>query len=83
LGLEAFREKVRGRGKRIVQFWTKPEELPFDPKKQLPALARTGTAGPWVLFADGSARQLPAKIKPETLRALITRAGGEVVNIDE
>jgi prepilin-type processing-associated H-X9-DG protein len=60
--------------------WTKPEELPFDPKKDLPKLglkdAEKFNAG----FADGSVRVLDKKIDKDTLKAYITRNGGEVIN---
>jgi RNA polymerase sigma factor (sigma-70 family) len=61
--------------------WTKPEDLTFDPKKPLPKLGAefpdTFLAG----FCDGSVRQLPRNLDANTLRALITRNGGEVVNL--
>jgi prepilin-type processing-associated H-X9-DG protein len=61
--------------------WTKPEELTFDPNAPLPRLnqQRRGTN---VAFCDGSVRFLANTIGEKTLRALITRDGGEVVNID-
>ena len=36
-----------------------------------------------VAFCDGSVRVLKKTISEATLKALITRAGGEVVNIDD
>ena len=37
-----------------------------------------------VLFADGSVKTLDfAKLKPETIKALFTIAGGEITNLDE
>ena len=55
--------------------WTKPEDLPFDPKKDLPRLlsinGRT-TVG----FCDGSVRSISSGIKPETLKLLIQRNDG-------
>ena len=35
-----------------------------------------------VAFADGSVRYLKATIDPDTLRAMITKAGGEVISDD-
>jgi hypothetical protein len=60
--------------------WTKPDELTFDPKKDPPKVglkdAEKFNAG----FADGSVRTLDKKIDKETLKAYITRNGGEVIN---
>ncbi|MGL6076127.1 MAG: DUF1559 domain-containing protein [Fimbriiglobus sp.] len=66
--------------------WTKPEELMFDPKAdptKLLMFEREGEDGCNVVIADGSVRYLKKTINMNTLRALITRGGGEVVNIDE
>ncbi|MEY4393681.1 MAG: hypothetical protein RL595_930 [Planctomycetota bacterium] len=56
-------------------FWTKPEELPFDPKMDLPKLliinGRTNMG-----FCDGSVRSISGGIKPETLKLLIQRNDG-------
>jgi prepilin-type processing-associated H-X9-DG protein len=67
--------------------WTKPEDLPFDP--DMPAPAPTYGAGAFhpggfnALFADGSVKFLKAAVRPETIRALITRNGGEVIAPDD
>lgn len=58
--------------------WTKPVDLPFnpdDPKAGLP------TKQDWflALFVDGAVGTIPISVKKETLKALITRDGGEVV----
>jgi RNA polymerase sigma factor (sigma-70 family) len=60
--------------------WTKPEDLPFDPDKRLPKL---GGEFPDIInaaFCDGSVHEVTKKIDDKTLRALITRNGGEPVN---
>ena len=59
--------------------WTKPEDLPFDPDKPLPKLG--GHFGNIfnAAFCDGSVRAVSRNVKDETLKALITIAGGEVV----
>ena len=60
--------------------WTKPEDLPFDPEKPLPKL---GAEFPDIFnaaFCDGSVHAITKKIDDKTLRALITRNGGEPVN---
>ncbi len=62
--------------------WTKPEDIPFDPKGALPEL---GGFNPNVFnaaFGDGSVRPISTMVNPTVLRALITRAGGEVIRFD-
>jgi hypothetical protein len=63
--------------------WTKPEDILFDKDKPLPKLGRQFNDGFHVAFADASARFLGKEIDPETLRALITSSGEEVVNFDK
>jgi len=61
--------------------WTKPEDIPFDEKAQA-ALLGAGSDHPGgfnALFGDGSVRFLKSTINVQTFKALITRAGGEVV----
>jgi prepilin-type processing-associated H-X9-DG protein len=59
--------------------WTKPEDLPFKPGAQLPKLG--GTANGFnALFADGSVRFFSKSTSEKTLRAVITRNGGEVID---
>jgi prepilin-type processing-associated H-X9-DG protein len=62
--------------------WTKPEDLPFDPNGPVPPLNKRFRAGANVVMADGSVRPIRHDISQQTLRALITRAGGEVVGGD-
>lgn len=64
-------------GKDVV--WTKPDDVPFDAGKKLPKLGGMFDEGFHALFGDGSVRFLKKTITPATLRAIITRAGGEVV----
>jgi prepilin-type processing-associated H-X9-DG protein len=63
--------------------WTKPDsDLPFDPAAR-PSLHGAGSSHPGgfnTAFADGSVRFIKNSINVQTFRALITRAGGEVVN---
>jgi hypothetical protein len=61
--------------------WTKPDELPFDAKKELPALGIKGSKYFQVVFADGTVRRFKKSIDPKVLKALITPAGGEAVEI--
>ena len=49
--------------------WTKPEELPFDPKKDPPKLGLKGAEKFNVAFADGSVRILKKTIAKDTLKA--------------
>jgi len=65
--------------------WTAPDDLTFDPAPDAP-LPEVGSAHPGgfnALFGDGSTRFIKASLNPATLRALMTRAGGEVVNAAE
>jgi len=62
--------------------WTKPEELEFDPMKELPKLGKAFKGGFNAAFGDGSVRFLRDTLPAQTLKALITKGGGEIVNID-
>jgi prepilin-type processing-associated H-X9-DG protein len=57
--------------------WTKPEELPFDEKKDLPKLGLKGADKFNAAFADGSVRTLQKDIKKDELKPLITRNAGD------
>ncbi len=63
--------------------WTKPEDIPYDPNKPVPALGGYFADGFYVAMADGSARFIPSTISEKVLRALISKAGGEPVEIPE
>ncbi len=64
--------------------WTKPEDIPFDPSKDLPKLGGPGFPGGFnAAFGDGSVRFITTFIRPNTWVALSTRDGGEVVNADD
>jgi hypothetical protein len=60
--------------------WTKPEDLTYDPDEPLPELGGLFSDGFQAAFFDGSVRRLPRNVDEETLRALITRDGGEVID---
>jgi prepilin-type processing-associated H-X9-DG protein len=64
--------------------WTKPEDLSFDPdpKKPLPKLGGHFRGGFNVGMCDGSVRFILKTISDTTLRAAITRNGGEVLGPD-
>jgi hypothetical protein len=60
--------------------WTKPDELEFDPEKDMTKLMGLVVNGKaQVAMYDGSVRSLAKIPAKETLHALITAAGGEVV----
>jgi prepilin-type processing-associated H-X9-DG protein len=62
--------------------WTKPDDLPFDPAAP-PSFFGAGSKHPGgfnALFADGSVRFMKISVGAQTFRALITRAGGEIIN---
>jgi prepilin-type processing-associated H-X9-DG protein len=61
--------------------WTKPDELGFDPDKDMTQLIGQIVNGrAQVAMFDGSVRILKKVPGKDTLKALITRAGGEVVD---
>jgi hypothetical protein len=74
--------------------WTKPVDLAYDPEKPLPPLGGVFTKpvhflcyeinrrpGFTACFADGSARFIPSSTDERTVRALVTRNGGEGVDM--
>jgi hypothetical protein len=63
--------------------WTKPDDVPYHPKKPLPRLGGQFASVVHLLTADQSVRTLPQRLLDErTLRAAITPAGGEPLNMD-
>jgi len=63
--------------------WTKPEELEFDPEKDMGKLIGFVANGKaQVAMCDGSVRTLSKLPSKETLNALITKNGGEVIGPD-
>jgi hypothetical protein len=61
--------------------WPKPEELDYDPGKPLPKLGGTFPDGFYAAFADGEARFIRRGTDERVIRALITRNGGEKVEL--
>jgi len=59
--------------------WTKPEDIPLD-QATPPQLGGFANNGFNAAFADGSVRFMSNQVDPAMLKALITKAGGEVVN---
>jgi hypothetical protein len=60
--------------------WTKPVDLVYAAKKPVPKLGGLFKEGFHIGMADGSVRYIDRKINDSTLRALITPAGGEVID---
>ncbi|MBM4071662.1 MAG: DUF1559 domain-containing protein [Planctomycetes bacterium] len=63
--------------------WPKPEELVYDPKKPLPKLGGQFVDGFYAAFADGSVRFIPRATDEKTIRAMITRNGGETIDVEK
>jgi hypothetical protein len=63
--------------------WTKPEDVAFDPDKALPKMASMYGSGIFnAALCDGSVRAISLNITEATLKAAITRNGGEVLGAD-
>jgi hypothetical protein len=62
--------------------WTKPEDVAYDPKKPVPALGGAFASAFHAAFGDGTVRALPRKLDEQSLRSIITPAGGEPVNTE-
>lgn len=61
--------------------WSKPEDIPYDPKKPIPELGGLFDEGFHVAFCDGTVRLLPKNMDVDILRALISRNGGETITL--
>ena len=59
--------------------WTSPEDVVLDPAKSLPKLGGSYPDAWQVAMADGSVQRIPSDTSDATLRAMMTRDGGEVV----
>ncbi|WP_020468113.1 DUF1559 family PulG-like putative transporter [Zavarzinella formosa] len=62
--------------------WSKPGDLKIDPAKPMKNLLGHYTDGFQAAFADGSVRYIKKTLRTETLIALLTRGGGEVISDD-
>jgi hypothetical protein len=60
--------------------WTKPEDIPFDPKAPVPELGGFTPDSFQVVFADGSVRAIKKSVGAMVLKSLITRAAGEIID---
>ncbi|MFL5342687.1 MAG: DUF1559 domain-containing protein [Gemmataceae bacterium] len=63
--------------------WSKPEELLFEPTKPLPKLGKQSPDGFMAAMGDGSVRLIKHKVSEKTIKALITRSGGEIIDYGE
>jgi hypothetical protein len=67
----------------VAVAWTKPADLPFAEKKDLPDFGKAYAATPLAVLCDGSVRTLDlTRVSATTLKAAITTAGGEVLGAD-
>lgn len=57
--------------------WTKPEDLPYAPDQPLPDLRGVFRDGFWACTANQTRRWVRNETSEATLRALITRNGGD------
>lgn len=62
--------------------WAQHKEFSFTPNSTLPSLGRAGSDTFVAAMCDGSTRIVKKNTDPKVLRALITRAGGEVMPPD-
>ena len=62
--------------------WTSPQDLPFGPGMPLPKLGQPNRGGFNAAYADGSVKYVPSSISEQTLHALITPNGGEILGND-
>jgi hypothetical protein len=62
--------------------WSKPVDLKFDPDKDLPKLGGHFKKGFYAAFADGAVHHLRDDYDAKTMKAAITRAGGEIYDLD-
>jgi hypothetical protein len=62
--------------------WTKPADIPYDASKPLPKLGGIYQDGFHVGIADGSWLFVPTAVPEKTLRAVITKGGGEQLGVD-
>ena len=60
--------------------WTQPEDLSFDAENPATGLGQIRSQGFQALFTDGSVRMIPVEITEETLKNLIIRNDGNVID---
>jgi hypothetical protein len=63
--------------------WTKPADIPYDAKKDLPDFGKAFDSTPLMGICDGSVRVVDTrKVSQVTLKAAITPNGGEILGAD-
>ncbi len=65
--------------KELATDWTKPDDWKFDPKNPKVGLGKAHPGGWIAAFVDGHIQFVAEAIDTNTLKALFTRAGGEVI----
>ena len=63
--------------------WTKPEDIDVDGKADVITLLLFDNDVTHICFGDGSVQYVKKTINADSLKALITRSGGEVVSLDD
>jgi uncharacterized protein (TIGR03067 family) len=62
--------------------WTKPQDLPYDPQKDLPKLGGLFADGFNIAVCDGSVRWVTRRFNRALFRLAITRADGQPVDLN-
>ena len=63
--------------------WTKPQDIEYSKDKPLPKLGGTHKGGFSCVFADGHAQFIPDTVPSQLIRDIITRNGGEVIDLQQ
>jgi hypothetical protein len=63
--------------------WTKPEDIAYDPAKPLPKFGGHEAGVFSAALCDGSVRSVSQNVDEKLLRAMFTRAGGELVQFPQ
>ncbi len=63
--------------------WTKPDDIEFDAKAEVAKLLLFKDGVCLMCYADGSVRAISDKVSEKSLRAMVTRNGGEAISDDE
>ncbi len=63
--------------------WTQPADLPWDPEQPQAGLGQIWPDHFFAALADGSCRRIMLDVGDDMLRGLMTRNGGEVVQLEE
>lgn len=62
--------------------WSKPDDLAYDDKKELPKLGGLFKGGFNMALADGSVRFVKPKFNEKTMRLIITRSDGQTIDFN-